>query len=98
MATVDDTNVLIRTNILMQNVVKISARQILEMGGASSASGMEALRQLNTKFIQLNISPGGCADLLGVTILLEMLERSVTEAPGIPAARFHETLPQSRPL
>lgn len=98
MATVDDTNVLIRTSTLMQNVVKTSARQILEMGGASSTRGMEALRQLNTKFIQLNISPGGCADLLAVTILLETLERAVTEAPGIPAARFHETLLQSRLL
>lgn len=70
MSQVDDTNVLIRTGHAMLAYQKEQAARILAMGGAASSAGMEELRRLNEEFIRLNISPGGCADLLAVTILL----------------------------
>lgn len=75
MSQVDDTNVLIRTNQALLNYEKAEASRILSLGGASSQKGLDALRQLNEDFIRLNISPGGCADLLAVTILLWQLEQ-----------------------
>lgn len=75
MAQVDDTNVLIRTNPTMLSYAKNEARHIIQLGGSSTDRGMAALKHLNDKFIKLNISPGGCADLLAVTILLDSLEQ-----------------------
>ncbi len=74
MANVDDTNVLSRSNTVVQGYVKSAASHVLKIGGASTHEGMEALKKLNQKFIHLNVSPGGCADLLAVTILLYRLE------------------------
>ena len=34
---------------------------------------MEAIRRLDTAFIERNLSPGGCADLLAVTLFLYRL-------------------------
>ena len=47
MANVDDTNVLSRTNMVIQGHVKSEAAQLLRIGGASTALGMEALKKLN---------------------------------------------------
>ena len=77
MANVDDTNVLSRTNTVTQGYVKSESSLLLKMGGASTQQGMEALKKLNQKFIHLNVSPGGCADLLAVTILLYRLENGL---------------------
>lgn len=74
MAEVDDTNVLIRTSPALLAYEKQQAARILSLGGAGTRSGMDALQQLNLDFIECNISPGGCADLLAVTILLHKLE------------------------
>lgn len=74
MAEVDDTNVLIRTSPALLAYEKQQAARILSLGGAGTRTGMDALQQLNLDFIDRGISPGGCADLLAVTILLHKLE------------------------
>ena len=74
MSQVDDTNVLIRTSPELLAYEKAEAARILALGGGASPEGLAALRELNERFIALNISPGGCADLLAVTILLWELE------------------------
>ncbi len=74
MSQVDDTNVLTRTSSRSLACMKACALQALELGGAATAQGMAALERMNREFIRLNISPGGCADLLAVTILLWRLE------------------------
>lgn len=76
MNKVNDTNVLIRTNHNLLSYEKMEAGRILAMGGAGTAEGLVELRKLNREFIRLNISPGGCADLLAVTILLWNLEKA----------------------
>lgn len=75
MAQVDDTNVLIRTSPELLAFEQSEASRILSLGGADTDEGIAALEALNREFVRLNISPGGCADLLAVTILLWELEQ-----------------------
>ena len=37
---------------------------------------MNFIRNLDKKFIEMNISPGGCADLLAITFMLYFLEEN----------------------
>lgn len=73
MAEVEDTNVLSRCGFDALSSVKASAKEILAYGGVFSEEGPEKILSLDTLFIQKNISPGGCADLLAVTIMIYLL-------------------------
>ncbi|WP_125140442.1 triphosphoribosyl-dephospho-CoA synthase [Clostridium transplantifaecale] len=74
MANVDDTNVLFRTNYESLEYVKQCALSVLSLGGSKTDKGMEALTRLNKDFTVKNISPGGCADLLSMTLFLWRIE------------------------
>lgn len=74
MANVDDTNVLFRTNYESLEYVKQCALSVLSLGGSKTEEGMEALTRLNSDFTDKNISPGGCADLLSMTLFLWRVE------------------------
>lgn len=74
MANVDDTNVLFRTDPASLEYVKQRAASALSLGGGSTPEGMKELERLNADFIERNISPGGCADLLSMTLFLWRLE------------------------
>lgn len=76
MAQVDDTNVLIRTSAGLLSYEKSEAARLLAMGGACSEAGLREIAAVNEDFIRKNISPGGCADLLAVTIFLWELAHS----------------------
>ena len=39
-----------------------------------SPDGQAAIRAMDSLLIERNISPGGCADLLALTVFLELLE------------------------
>jgi triphosphoribosyl-dephospho-CoA synthase len=73
MAHVDDTNILHRSNPQTLMFVKECAQSVLASGGAYTREGIQMMRELDDVFISRNISPGGCADLLAVTILLHTL-------------------------
>lgn len=75
MSHVDDTNILIRSNPETLSYVKLEASRLLSLGGATSKQGLLELSALNEDFIRRNISPGGCADLLAVTIFIWKLEQ-----------------------
>lgn len=75
MSGVDDTNVLFRTDAESLEYVKESAGKILALGGSFSDDGLLALELLNEDFVKRNISPGGCADLLAITLFLWRIER-----------------------
>lgn len=77
MAQIDDTNVLFRTDYASLLYVKEQAAHILQLGGGYTENGMGALKALNIDFINKNISPGGCADLLAITLFLWRLEQFV---------------------
>lgn len=75
MARVDDTNVLFRTDYPSLLYVKERAGGILAAGGCFTDDGIDSLCKLNQDFIKRNISPGGCADLLAITLFLWRLEQ-----------------------
>ncbi len=54
--------------------LRAESDKILKLGAAFSEEGLSAIEELNVKCIEKNISPGGAADILAVTILLLKLE------------------------
>jgi len=74
MTQVEDTNVIARCGIDAMEYVKSSAKNVIAMGGALSQKGKEELLRMDQEYINRNISPGGCADLLSVAITLYLLE------------------------
>lgn len=74
MANSEDTNVIIRGGIESLTYVKSVAREFLSTGGMYQLRAKEKLEIMNDHFINKNISPGGSADLLTVSIFLAMME------------------------
>ena len=62
---VQDTNIIKRSD--EQTLIKVQSRA-REIADGDNVS--EHLRQMNDEFVKLNISPGGCADLLAICFLL----------------------------
>jgi hypothetical protein len=52
---------------------------VIAAGGAGSDSGRKHLYALDTRLIELGVSPGGSADLLAGTLFLDAIERQQTE-------------------
>jgi triphosphoribosyl-dephospho-CoA synthase len=74
MAYSEDTNIIIRGGIdSLDYVRKLSEEFVLE-GGMNQLDAVKKLQEMNEDFIKRNISPGGSADLLAVTIFLGMIE------------------------
>ena len=71
MATVHDTNVISRHDLAMSHYVRERAADTLTSGGMTTTAGRRAVTEMDRDFIERNISPGGCADLLAVTIFLD---------------------------
>ena len=80
MARLDDTCVLYRGGAEALSLVKSGAKAVLAAGGYGHSSGRRQLRQLDRELIARHISPGGSADLLAATILLDALERDQSAA------------------
>jgi triphosphoribosyl-dephospho-CoA synthase len=74
MTIVEDSNILGRHNRETLDLVQNQTREVLLKGGPSNHRGMEILNQMDLNFIDKNISPGGSADLLAVTIFLYKIE------------------------
>ena len=67
MSELDDTNVIHRAGYEMAQQVKREAAHLLEN------FSIEGLEQMNRRFIDANISPGGAADMLSLTIFLSAI-------------------------
>ena len=65
MAHVMDSNIIRRCGMDVQKQVMTQAAQLLENGYTA-----DALREMNAKFADMNISPGGSADLLAAAYFL----------------------------
>ena len=74
LSQVEDTNILSRSDAATLKQAQADAKAVLEKGGAFTPEGLQAVWDLNEKFIKQNISPGGCADLLILAIFLEKME------------------------
>lgn len=76
MAVNEDTNVLARQDWDALEYVRNFARKALDTGGILTPEGRKIVCDMDKDFIEKNISPGGAADLLAVTIMLESLGES----------------------
>jgi triphosphoribosyl-dephospho-CoA synthase len=74
MASLDDTCLLHRGGVAALQAAKLGARAVLDAGGTAAPAGIERLHRLHAELIALWASPGGSADLLGVTLFLDRLE------------------------
>ena len=70
MATLDDTNIIHRVGFEHAQRVKVEAQQLLE------DFSIERLEEMNRRYNAENISPGGAADMLALTILVDSLIES----------------------
>lgn len=74
MQSCNDSTIIHRHSVEVLEEVKETAREIITIGGMKTAKGRDAINNLCTEFIGRNISPGGSADLLGVTVFLSLVE------------------------
>lgn len=70
---VDDTNVLGRHDMEISMYVKGETQKLLKAGGALKPENIALLEAMDEDFIAKNISPGGCADLVALTMFLFLL-------------------------
>ncbi len=70
MSTVDDSCIIARSDLKTLGEVKTRAKELI----LQSVRSLQRVLELDSEFIQRNLSPGGCADLLAVTYFLYFLE------------------------
>ncbi|MBX4259555.1 triphosphoribosyl-dephospho-CoA synthase CitG [Clostridium estertheticum] len=75
----DDSTIIYRHNPQVLNEVREKAIQIIEFGGMKTEIGRKSIKSLCEEFIEKNISPGGSADLLGVTVFLYLVEEYMND-------------------
>lgn len=71
MEAAEDTNVIFRGGAEAANFVRRSAAGFLAAGGCSGDGWLARAEALHQEFIRRNLSPGGCADLLAGTLLVD---------------------------
>lgn len=76
--TMDDTNILWRGGPQGLRHAADSARAALAAGGLCTPVGQSALRRMSVDFARKRLSPGGCADILAVSVFLRLLR-----CPGV---------------
>ena len=70
----EDTNVLYRAGPTALRYAQKYAQHVLMHGGILSGRGRMLLCDMNRDFIARNISPGGCADMLALTVFIHFLQ------------------------
>jgi holo-ACP synthase/triphosphoribosyl-dephospho-CoA synthase len=76
MAELEDSTILHRHNFEVLKEVQARAKMILEKGGAYTSLGKNLCVETEIEFIERNISPGGSADLLAVTLFLHSINQN----------------------
>ncbi|MBU3128523.1 triphosphoribosyl-dephospho-CoA synthase CitG [Clostridium tagluense] len=74
----EDSNVLHRHSMDTLNEVKQKAKHIISIGGMATEIGKASIDALDSEFIKRNISPGGSADLLAITVFFNSIEEYFT--------------------
>ncbi|HWW78003.1 MAG TPA: triphosphoribosyl-dephospho-CoA synthase [Steroidobacteraceae bacterium] len=78
MSRLDDTCVLYRGGEAALATAKAGAFAVETAGGSGTALGKQRLWQLDRRLLEMNVSPGGSADLLAAALLLDAVERRQT--------------------
>ncbi|RVU55273.1 triphosphoribosyl-dephospho-CoA synthase CitG [Anaerosphaera multitolerans] len=71
---IDDSNTIKRSSLKGLEYVKNSADKAISLGGMHTEEGRKYIYEMNDQFILRNISPGGCADYLALTLYFYFLE------------------------
>jgi triphosphoribosyl-dephospho-CoA synthase len=79
MARLDDTCLLYRRGKPALSAAQQGAAAVMAAGGAGTSLGRKELFALDQRLLELGVSPGGSADLLAGTLLLDAIERRQTE-------------------
>lgn len=70
MAVVEDSTVVYRQDIDTLKKVQNDAKKLLEIGAINKEKEKKMIIDLEKEYIDKNISPGGCADLLAISIFM----------------------------
>jgi triphosphoribosyl-dephospho-CoA synthase len=76
MTVAEDTNVLWRAGKEGLEYMRKCSSEALTLGGMMTLKGQRVIKEMDEDFIAKNISPGGSADLLAVTVFLYMILHS----------------------
>ncbi len=74
MAYTEDSNVLGRHNMEILELVQDEAKKAIKLGGYFTQEGKRYIESMDKDFIEKNISPGGSADLLAVSLMMYIIK------------------------
>lgn len=72
-ANVQDTNIITRSDIEKAENVQAKVKELIEEYKIENIP-IDLIGKMDEEFIEMNISPGGCADLLGITLMLYFIK------------------------
>lgn len=78
MTVCEDSNIVSRHKPETLYEVQAIAKKFLESGGMKQENAKKIVETMDEDFTKRNISPGGAADLLAVTIFLALIENIIT--------------------
>jgi triphosphoribosyl-dephospho-CoA synthase len=70
----EDSNLLWRGGVEGARFARRCAAEFLRNGGATAADWLQRAASIHRRFVACNLSPGGCADLLAITLFLHSCE------------------------
>lgn len=76
MSVCNDTTIVHRHSVTTLMEIKKTASEIIEIGGMRTHAGTQMITKLSDYFIKQNISPGGCADLLAITVFFDFVDEA----------------------
>lgn len=79
MANLEDTNLISRSDLQTQGQVREHLAALLQAPDLSPAMLLAEAARMDQEFIRKNISPGGAADMLSMTLMAWWLEREFPE-------------------
>ena len=74
LASMEDTNLLHRGGAVGLRYAQEAAAGFLGQGGVEQAEWRERAAAVHRAFVARRLSPGGCADLLAITLFLDALD------------------------
>ncbi len=86
LAAVDDTNLLHRGGAEGLCFAQQAAQRFLDDGGVTQPEWRDKAAVVHRAFVARRLSPGGCADLLAIALLLDALEHAVLEQGALEHA------------
>ena len=91
MSCLDDTCLLYRGGELALVAAKEGALAVESAGGTATLNGRRQLHQLHVRLLELQVSPGGSADLLAAALFLDAVERRQNDVQPdrSPLEAFH---------